>query len=379
MKIVTIIGARPQIIKAAALSRAIREEFQHDIEEVIVHTGQHYDENMSQVFFDELGIPEPDVNLGVGSGSHGVQTARMIEGIEKVLIEEQPDALVIYGDTNSTLAGTVAASKIHVPIVHIESGLRSYKKQMPEEINRILTDHASTLLFTPTKAGLTNLEKEGFRVSEPPYHIDNPGVFHCGDIMYDNSLHYASVSDERSNILNELELSPGNFVLGTIHRPSNTDDPENLASIFMALGRISLEKQVILPLHPRTTNKIKGEGYEAVRKVLDEYPNIRIVPPASFLDIIALEKHCYLTLTDSGGVQKESFFFQRPCIILRDETEWIELVEQGAALLAGSSEERILSAWEHFNDKGGIPETSQIFGDGKAAIFICKTMLENLG
>lgn len=251
MKIVTVIGARPQIIKAAALSRAIKSHYANEIQEVIVHTGQHYDENMSQVFFDELDIPRPDHNLHVGSASHGVQTARMTEGIEAILIKERPDFLVLYGDTNSTLAGAVAAAKIHVPIVHIEAGLRSFNKAMPEEINRIVCDHCSTLLFTPTQAGVENLMREGFQMdNDGPFNINNPKVWHCGDIMYDNSLHFAKIAEAKNNIISELGLKGKDFVLATIHRDSNTDHPERLSAIFNALIRLSKECLIVLPLHP---------------------------------------------------------------------------------------------------------------------------------
>ena len=240
MKLVTIIGARPQIIKAAALSRAIRNHYADQIHEVIVHTGQHYDDNMSQVFFDELQIPRPDYNLHVGSASHGVQTARMTEGIETILIKEQPDFIVLYGDTNSTLAGAIAAAKIHIPIVHIEAGLRSFNKSMPEEINRIVCDHCSTLLFTPTKAGLENLKREGFPMdNKGPFTIDSPKVYHCGDIMYDNSLHFANIAEEKTDIIQRLELVGKPFILATIHRDSNTDHPERLGAIFDALIELS--------------------------------------------------------------------------------------------------------------------------------------------
>ena len=382
MKLVTIIGARPQIIKAAALSRAIKNHFSDRIQEVIVHTGQHYDDNMSQVFFDELGIPRPDYNLHVGSASHGVQTARMTEGIEDLLIKEQPDFIVLYGDTNSTLAGAVAAAKIHVPIVHIEAGLRSFNKSMPEEINRIVCDHCSTLLFTPTLAGLENLKREGFPIDESGVStgstaaptIDNPKVYHCGDIMYDNSLHFADIAEEKADIIRRLALTNKPFILATIHRDSNTDHPERLNAIFNALIQLSKETQIVLPLHPRTSKLLKTNLDEALQKSLFASERIQLIPPVSFLEMIALERHALTVMTDSGGVQKEAYFFKKPCIILRPETEWVEIVQTGDAILADADENRIIQAWQHFktNPLTNFPE---IFGNGHAAEFMLEQML----
>ena len=384
MKIVTVIGARPQIIKAAALSRAIRNHYANQIQEVIVHTGQHYDDNMSQVFFDELQIPRPDYNLHVGSASHGVQTARMTEGIEALLIKEQPDFIVLYGDTNSTLAGAVAAAKIHVPIVHIEAGLRSFNKSMPEEINRIVCDHCSTLLFTPTKAGLENLKREGFSIEEGDPStgsgsaiptIDNPKVYHCGDIMYDNSLHFASIAEEKTDIIQRLELKDKPYILATIHRDTNTDYPERLSAIFRSIIRLSEECQVVLPLHPRTAKLIKTNLDENLQRQIYSCQSIKLIPPVSFLEMIALERHTQLIMTDSGGVQKEAYFFKKPGIILRPETEWVEIVETGNAILADADECRIMEAWQHFKDN---PPTvfPEIFGDGHAAEFMLEQMLK---
>ena len=378
MKIVTIIGARPQIIKAAALSRAIRMHYAGQIQEIIVHTGQHYDENMSQVFFDELQIPRPDYNLHVGSASHGVQTARMTEGIEEILIKESPEFIVLYGDTNSTLAGAVAAAKIHVPIVHIEAGLRSFNKAMPEEINRIVCDHCSTLLFSPTVAGTDNLRKEGFAMdNEPPFTIDNPKVFHCGDIMYDNSLYFSELAEKKTDILSRLNLGGGKpFILATIHRDNNTDQPKRLSAIFNAILRLSQECRIVLPLHPRTAKLLRTNMDSEKQAQVFGTPNITITPPVSFLEMIALERNAQLIMTDSGGVQKESYFFKKPCIILRPETEWVEIVDTGNARLADADENRIMEAWEHFkaNPPVCFPE---IFGDGHAAEFILEKMLEN--
>ena len=375
MKIVTIIGARPQIIKAAALSRAIRNHYADQIQEVIVHTGQHYDDNMSQVFFDELQIPRPDYNLHVGSASHGVQTARMTEGIEALLIKEQPDFIVLYGDTNSTLAGAVAAAKIHVPIVHIEAGLRSFNKAMPEEINRIVCDHCSTLLFSPTLAGVENLKREGFPMdNDGPHNIDNPKVYHCGDIMYDNRLHFANIAEEKTDIIQRLELVAKPYILATIHRDTNTDYPERLSAIFRSIIKLSEECQVVLPLHPRTAKLLKTNLEETLQKQIFSCPNIKLIPPVSFLEMIALERHAQLIMTDSGGVQKEAYFFKKPGIILRPETEWVEIVETGNAILADADESRIMEAWQHFKDN---PPTvfPEIFGDGHAAEFMLEQML----
>lgn len=371
IKIVTIIGARPQIIKAAALSRAIKENFSNEINEVIVHTGQHYDENMSQVFFDELGIPTPNYNLGVGSGNHGVQTSKMIEGIEEILLKEKPDYLVVYGDTNSTLAGAIAASKIHIPIVHIEAGLRSYNKAMPEEINRICCDHCSTMLFSPTATGYNNLIKEGFNPeNKKPYTIDNPGIYHCGDVMYDNSLHFAEMANDK-----RLKTK-GNYILCTIHRNNNTDEPERLSSIVKALLKLSKEKEIIIPLHPRTKKLLDVNLSSEIYNELINNERIHINPPASFLEMIRLEKNADMVITDSGGVQKEAFFFKKPCIIIRSETEWKEIVECGAAIITDANEEKIINAYYHFTGKEK-QEYPEYFGDGKAAIFICNELINN--
>jgi UDP-GlcNAc3NAcA epimerase len=376
--IVTIIGARPQIIKAAALSRAIRKKYSDRIREVIIHTGQHYDENMSGVFFSELGIPHPDHNLNTGSGTHGKQTAAMISGIEEVLMRESPDAIVLYGDTNSTLAGAIAASKLHVPVVHIEAGLRSFNKSMPEEINRILCDHVSTLLFTPTSTGLRNLVNEGFSTSRrPPFNADNPGIFHCGDVMYDNSLFFSAAADERTGILKKLGLEKGKFILATIHRNNNTDEPQRLSALFRSLNNISLsfEIDVVLPLHPRTSNLLDSNLDPQLLQSVRSNKRFHITGPASFLEMIALEKNCRLVMTDSGGVQKEAFYFGKPCIILRRETEWVELVECGAAIIADADEERIGNAYKKLIS-AEKQEYPSFYGDGNAAEFICEKMLE---
>lgn len=379
LKILTIIGARPQIIKAAALSRAIRESYSDKIQEVLLHTGQHYDQNMSEVFFEQLKIPRPNYNLNVGSGLHGKQTATMISGIEEALIKEQPDYLVVYGDTNSTLAGTIAASKLHIPIVHIEAGLRSFNKSMPEEINRIMCDHASTLLFSPTLTGIHNLEREGFNIKNAaPYSIDHPGVFHSGDVMYDNSLFFASLSSEQSQITDDLELNGKPFILATIHRDNNTDQPERLNGIFEALYQISVQKNIsiVLPLHPRTAKLLKQNLAPSLYANIKHSSKIHLISPVSFLDMIALEKNAVLVVTDSGGVQKEAFYFEKPCVIMRPETEWIEIVELGAGIICDADADRIVKAAFHFMGPAK-PTFPNVFGDGKAAWFICEQLLKN--
>lgn len=380
LKIVTIIGARPQIIKAAALSRAIKEHFSGKINEIIVHTGQHYDENMSQVFFDELGIPQPNYNLNVGSGSHGKQTAAMITGIEEILLKEKPNAIVLYGDTNSTLAGAVAASKIHVPVVHIEAGLRSFNKAMPEEVNRIMCDHVSSLLFSPTITGYNNLVKEGFKEkNEPPYSANNPKIYHSGDVMYDNSMHFANIAEKKTDILVKNKLQQGKFILATIHRNNNTDEPLRLNALFKSLNDISHENglDVILPLHPRTSKLLETNLDPTLLKDIRSNTKFKILAPASFLEMIALEKNCALVMTDSGGVQKEAFYFEKPCIILRPETEWVELVECGAAIVTDADEKRIKEAFKKLFSATNLTYP-KFYGNAKAAQFICSEMLKHL-
>lgn len=379
LRIVTIVGARPQIIKAAALSRAIKTRFADSITEVIVHTGQHYDENMSAQFFNELGIPAEDYNLGVGSKSHGKQTADMLAGIEDILLKEKPNALVIYGDTNSTLAGAIAAAKIHIPVVHIEAGLRSYNKAMPEEVNRIVADHTSTLLFAPTKAGFDNLVKEGFKADNvAPYNANNPKIYHCGDLMYDNSLYFSSIAESQTSVIQNLGLQGKPFVLATIHRNANTDDPQRLSALFSALNTISLNHNltIVLPLHPRTKNLLATNLTTEVSQAVEANSQFIITNPVGFLEMIALERNAVAVVTDSGGVQKEACFFEKPCVILRPETEWVEIVENGAALLADADEELIVNSFNTLINKQ--INYSPIFGDGKAAEFICEEMLKHL-
>ena len=345
--LLTIIGARPQIIKAAAFSRVVREQFAGRIEEHILHTGQHYDANMSEVFFRELGVPAPDYNLHVGSASHGVQTARMIEGIEAVLMKTHYDGVLVYGDTNSTLAAAVAASKLQIPIFHVEAGLRSYNMSMPEEINRIVCDRLSSLLFAPTATAVRNLEKEGM----------TRGVVQSGDVMYDNALYY------------ETAALKDKFVLATVHRPANTDNEVHLRSIIRALQDIAKTgMEVVVPLHPRTKKRIND-----LRLNTDD---LRIIEPASFLEMLALEKNASVVLTDSGGVQKEAFFYGTPCVILRPETEWVEIIDAGAGILADADYERIMAAYRMLKDKRmAFPP---LFGDGHASEKIAEEILRFL-
>ena len=378
-KIITIIGARPQIIKSAAISRAIKNHFSDKIEEKIVHTGQHYDENMSKVFFEELEIPLPNYNLNVGSGSHGVQTAKMIEGLEAIFVSEQPDGVLVYGDTNSTIAGALAASKIHIPVIHVEAGLRSFNKSMPEEINRISCDHMSTLLFTPTVSGLDNLKNEGFNLNNKKASINSPCVYHCGDVMYDNSLYFSNVSDEKSSILNQIGVEPNEYILSTIHRDGNTDIAKNMESIFKALLDIQINSGllIVLPIHPRTRNKMKEQLSSDLHAEILKNDMFKIIDPAGFIDIIALEKNSKMIVTDSGGLQKESYFFEKPCIILRPQTEWIEIVNNGNAILVEADYDKIMGAFNLFSSKTDFTYPS-FYGDGKASEFICEKIIEHL-
>ena len=379
IKLLTVIGARPQIIKAAAISRAVKNSFAGQIEEKILHTGQHYDANMSQVFFDELGIPAPDYNLGVGSGSHGVQTAKMISGIEEVLTSEHFDGIILYGDTNSTLAGAVAASKIHIPVFHIEAGLRSFNMTMPEEVNRIVCDQLSSICFSPTQTGIDNLKREGF-MDSPAKFKNGKGrlVINSGDVMYDNSMYFATLAEEKSDILTRLGVKPNEYILTTIHRPNNTDDPERLTNILSSLLSITERDGItlVLPLHPRTRNLL-GKNLDAtVYEKLMISPLVKIIPPASFFEIIVLEKNARIVMTDSGGVQKESFFFQRPCVILRPETEWVEIVEHGAGIIANADPKLILEAYDKLI--GTKPVFPPLFGDAHAAEHILQKINEYL-
>lgn len=369
IKLLTIVGARPQFIKAAALSRAIKEEFSDTVEEVLLHTGQHYDASMSDVFFKEMGIPEPAYNLNIGSESHGVQTGRMIQGIEEVIQKEHPKGVIVYGDTNSTLAGALAASKLHIPVIHIEAGLRSFNKQMPEEINRIACDHVSTILFSPTITGVENLANEGIvHCQAEPHTFDQQGVFHCGDLMYDNTLYFKKISSQKSSILKDLKIEGNPYILATVHRPSNTDVKKNLLNIVAALEEITKEKQipVILPLHPRTAGIIEQLKLDKTLELNDPSGLVRFIPAVSFLEMISLESGASVILTDSGGVQKEAWFMEKPVVVLREETEWVEIIESGNGRLAGSDKKMIMEATRNFLDNPPV-SYPPLFGNGTAA------------
>lgn len=378
IKIVNIVGARPQIIKASAISRAIRLHYSDRITEIIIHTGQHYDKELSDVFFEELELHKPDYNLGVGSSSHGRQTSQMIEGIEDILQKTRPDCVILYGDTNSTLAGAIAAAKLHFPVIHIEAGLRSFNKMMPEEINRIMSDHSSTLLFAPTNAAFKNLMREGFRPeNSPPYTIDNPKIYFTGDIMYDNTLFFAELAErKKASLLTDLGLDSGRFILATIHREANTDEISRLESILRTLSSLAEENQVkfVMPLHPRTTNTLKARLEPLYTELLGN-KNFRIIPPVSFLEMTLLEKSCKMIITDSGGVQKESHFFKKPCLVLRKETEWIELVKNGTAVLVDADPEKIRKEFERFVNDGTGLEYPGFYGDGKTSEFIIREIM----
>lgn len=350
LKIVTVIGARPQFIKAATVSRAVRSR--QDVHEVIVHTGQHYDENMSDIFFDELDIPRPDHHLGVGGGSHGAMTGRMLEAIEQTLLAEKPDWVLVYGDTNSTLAGALAAVKLHIRVAHVEAGLRSFNRRMPEEINRVLTDHAADLLFTPTETADRHLAKEG---------IDPRHVRRTGDVMYDAALFYGGKANAVSQVLTRLEISTGRYVLATIHRAENTDDMQRLNAIVEGLAAISREIPVVLPVHPRTRGTLEKAG------ILSSVgQQLRLIEPVGYLDMVMLEKNAALVATDSGGVQKEAFFHAVPCMTLRDETEWVELIEAGwNRLVPPTSAAAIVSAASAAMGTRG--RDVRPYGDGRAA------------
>ena len=357
----SIVGARPQFIKAAAVSRAIRTEAAGAIDERLVHTGQHYDDNMSAVFFGELDIPAAAYDLKISGGSHGMMTGRMLEAIEAVLIGERPDWVLIYGDTNSTLAGALAAAKLNIPIAHVEAGLRSFNRRMPEEINRIVTDRLSSLLFCPTDTAVRNLQAEGIAA----------GVHNFGDVMYDAALYYRDHVETRSTILRDLNLTARGFALATCHRAENTDDPHRLGEIVAALGDIAASLPVVLPLHPRTRQAIDDCG---LRPCLGA---VTVIDPLPFLDMVALEQAAKVVLTDSGGVQKEAFFYGVPCLTLRSETEWIETVTSGANRLVGASRTAILSAMTTL-DAPPAPgfDRAAPYGNGDAAARIVRRLAE---
>ncbi len=365
MKILTVVGARPQFIKAAMVSRAIARRRAAGAPplapaEILVHTGQHYDGNMSQVFFDQLRIPEPQFNLGLGSGRHGEMTGKMLAGIETLLLQEEPDWVLVYGDTNSTLAGALAAAKLHIPVAHVEAGLRSFNRQMPEEVNRVLTDHAARLLLCPTRTAVENLRREGI----------TRGVYPVGDVMYDAAVTFGALAEQQSTILAALGVAPAAYFLATVHRAENTDDPHRLRGILNAFARIATpDMPVVLPLHPRTRGSIGRLGLDPI---LARNPQVRVIPPVSFLDMVMLEKHARSILTDSGGVQKEAYFHGVPCVTLRDETEWVETVAAGWNTVAGTDEEAIVQAVARSRPGAKIEE----YGTGAAAEAVLDRLLE---
>jgi len=349
MKVISIVGARPQFIKAAMLSRVLRVHCQ----EILLHTGQHYDDNMSQVFFDQLELPEPDIYLGVGSGGHAEQTGRMMMGIEQVLLNERPDWVVVYGDTNSTLAGALAAAKLQVKVAHVEAGLRSYQRAMPEEINRVLCDHVSDALFCPTQQAMDNLAREGI----------NKGVFVVGDVMADALFHFIQLAPRKVNPLVELGLQPRTYALVTVHRAANTDDVNRLAAILDGLNR--LEMPIVFPVHPRTRKVIEKAG-------LSTKDHVRLIEPVGYLEMLLLESNADCILTDSGGMQKEAYWLGVRCITLRDETEWIETVRLGWNKLVGANSEAIVDALKNWHPIG---EHQPVYGDGHTAEKIGEILL----
>ena len=348
MEIVTIVGARPQFIKAAPVSLA----FQYaGFNEFLVHTGQHYDVNMSQIFFKELGIPDPDLNLNIGSGTHGFQTGQILIQLENVLIEKKPDWVLVYGDTNSTLAGALAAVKLNIPIIHVEAGLRSFNRLMPEEHNRVITDNCATLLICPTSTAVSNLSREGI----------NKGVHLVGDTMYDAVLLFKKAADKHSQILDDLQLESKKFILATLHRQGNADDPKKLRNILMAL--IEIDEKIVFPVHPRTRKNIDLLGSKLEKALVES--KIKMIEPVGYLDMLMLEQHARLIMTDSGGIQKEAYFFGIPCVTLREETEWVELVEQGCNILAGNNPQSIYKAYSTMIDTS-FEVLAELYGGGKA-------------
>lgn len=359
MKIATVIGARPQFIKAAVVSRACREH-RPDVQEIIVHTGQHYDANMSDVFFDELDIPQPDYHLGVGGGTHGQNTGRMLEAIETVFLENKPQWVLVYGDTDSTLAGALAAVKLRIPVAHVEAGLRSFNRNMPEEINRVLTDHASDLLFTPTDTATRNLANEG---------IIGDKVRQVGDVMYDAALYYATMAEKESRILDSLGLNSKTYILATLHRAENVDNRERLSNILEGFSESPYP--IIWPIHPRTRKRIEDFGLELPT-------NIQEIEPVGYLDMVMLEKHARVIATDSGGVQKEAYFHGVPCITLREETEWVELVEAGTNVIVGANSVLIGEMLKKYEFKDFSKNRSMMYGNGYCGSVIVRSLTENI-
>ena len=375
IKVLSILGARPQIIKSAAISRVIKKSYSDKIEDMILHTGQHYDENMSETFFQEMQIPDPVGNLNVGSNQSAEQMPKMISGIDDFLKKEQPDCVILYGDTNSTLAGSVAANLRNIPILHVEAGLRSFNKFMPEENNRIVCDHLSTLLFCPTKNAVDNLAKEGLKHSHGRgFTVNSPGIFHCGDIMYDNSLFYLEAALKKSKIISDLKINASAYILVTIHRDYNTDDQRRLQDILLALTQFkkTIEKEIVFPIHPRTIKNIKSNIDPEIRD--DFFEEIKVIEPVSFFDMINLEYHSKMIITDSGGVQKEAYFYKKHVLILRTETEWIEIIQAEAGALVEPDFKSIHDAYNYFIKN--IPQFDPIFGEGNTANFICNRIVD---
>jgi UDP-GlcNAc3NAcA epimerase len=364
LRIVSIVGARPQFIKAAMINRAIQSHRRKNskVMNILVHTGQHYDYNMSQIFFDQMKIPAPQYHLGVGSGTHAMVTGRMLAKVEKILMKERPDWVIVYGDTNSTLAGAFAAAKLPLPIAHVEAGLRSFNRHMPEEINRVLTDHISSILFCPTDAAVKNLRREGI----------TRGVFKVGDVMYDAYLLYKDLALTESDILKKLKLSPGSYCLATVHRQENTDDLLRLSNIFQAFDELAKKDcPFIVPLHPRTQKKINKQKSRYIKN-----PHIRLTNPVSYLDMLALESQAHIILTDSGGIQKEALFARVPCITMREETEWIETVQVGMNYLSGANTEMILSSFKRAeNAQVEMKNFSDFYGNGNASKLVLDSLL----
>lgn len=352
MKVLTVLGARPQFVKAATVSRQLANL---GLDEVIVHTGQHFDPNMSQVFFDEMEIPAPHYNLEISGLNHGAMTGRMMEKIEEILLQTKPDTVLVYGDTNSTLAGALAAAKLHIPVAHVEAGLRSFEMKMPEEINRILTDRISKTLFCPTQTAINNLSAEGFA------HFDC-NIILSGDVMYDAVLFYRDKISTRSTVMQRENLNSKPFVLVTLHRAENTNDPKRLAELCDVLNTIQAEINVVLPLHPRTKSYLETQGLKLSAQVID---------PVGYFDMLALLQHCQLVMTDSGGLQKEAYFFNKYCLTLRDQTEWIELVEAGANTVVGADKEKILKGFRAAQ-KIKLESLPHLYGDGHAANLIAR-------
>jgi UDP-GlcNAc3NAcA epimerase len=362
MKICTIVGARPQFVKAAVVSRVIVAT--DGLQEVIVHTGQHYDANMSDRFFDELDIPRPSYNLNIGSSSHGKQTGQMLTAIEEVVLKEKPDWVLIYGDTNSTLAGALAAAKLHIPVAHVEAGLRSFNRKMPEEINRITSDHLSTVLFPPTETSYKRLLQEG---------IDESQIFNVGDVMYDAALYYNERNAHRKTIVDSLALTKGSYILATIHRAENTDSERRIKNICTALIELTQQTDVVLPLHPRTYHILEKLNLLDIIK-----DKIKVIEPVGYLDMLALEQHASLIITDSGGVQKEAYFNQVPCITLRDETEWVELVESGWNVLCSPDDSFSLINFSHNAKKQNHMSSTKLYGNGDSAQKIIEILRRKL-